>query len=164
MSISRKNKIIPDPNVLLKTLQNIRSEGKTIVFANGCFDFLHVGHIRYLEGAAAEGDVLVVALNSDESIRLLKGAARPLMPLAERMEIIAAFECVDWVTSFNADKCEELLLLLKPDVHAKGTDYTYENVPERKTVLGYGGRIAIVGDPKDHSSTKMIQELDKTNR
>ncbi|MFA5864977.1 MAG: adenylyltransferase/cytidyltransferase family protein [Phycisphaerae bacterium] len=162
MSISPSElKIVQDHQQLLKLVQSLRQAGKRIVFANGCFDLLHVGHIRYLQGAAREGDVLVVALNSDRAIEQLKGKGRPLMPLPERMEIISGFECVDLVTSFDANKCEELILLLKPDVHAKGTDYTYENVPERETVLGYGGKIAIVGDPKDHSSSEMIKSLGK---
>jgi D-glycero-beta-D-manno-heptose 1-phosphate adenylyltransferase len=162
MSISPSElKIVEDHQQLLKRIQSLRRAGKRIVFANGCFDLIHVGHIRYLQGAAREGDILVVALNSDRAIEQLKGKGRPLMPLSERMEIICGFECVDLVTSFDANKCEELLLLLRPDVHAKGTDYTYENVPERETVLGYGGKIAIVGDPKDHSSSAMIKGLGK---
>jgi rfaE bifunctional protein nucleotidyltransferase chain/domain len=152
-------KIVLDHRELLGQVNRLRTEGKSIVFANGCFDLLHVGHIRYLEGAAAEGDVLVVALNSDGAARALKGEGRPLMPLAERMEIIASIRCVDFVTSFDNRRCEALLELLRPDVHAKGTDYTCENVPERQTVLGYGGRIAIVGDAKDHSSTDLLQQI-----
>jgi D-glycero-beta-D-manno-heptose 1-phosphate adenylyltransferase len=165
MSISHsETKIILDHQELLRRVHGLRAAGKTIAFANGCFDLLHVGHIRYLEGAAREGDILLVALNSDRAIQELKGKSRPVMPLTERLEIISAFECVDLVTSFDANKCEQLLLLLKPDVHAKGTDYTYENVPERETVLGYGGKIAIVGDPKDHSSSKMINDLGLTKK
>jgi len=165
--MSRSNskfKIILDHSQLLDRVNELRSSGKKIVFANGCFDLLHVGHIRYLQGAAAEGDILLVALNSDRAIRQLKGKDRPVMKLEERMEIVSAFECVDLVTSFDALKCEELLLLLKPDVHAKGTDYSYDNVPERETVLGYGGRIAIVGDPKDHSSSELIRQLGEENK
>ena len=163
MSISHSaDKIIQDHQELLQRIRGLRAKGKTIVFTNGCFDLLHVGHVRYLEGAAREGDILLVALNSDRAIEELKGPGRPVMPLVEREEIISAFACVDLVTSFDAKKCEQLLLLLKPDVHAKGTDYTYENVPERETVLGYGGKIAIVGDPKDHSSSKMITDLGLT--
>jgi rfaE bifunctional protein nucleotidyltransferase chain/domain len=160
MSNSRgTEKIILDHQDLLKKINALKQAGKTVVFSNGCFDLLHVGHIRYLVGAAAEGDILVAAINSDESIRKLKGPSRPVMPLAERMEIVAAFECVDFVTAFDGMRCSELLLLLKPDVHAKGTDYTAENVPERATVLGYGGRIAIVGDPKNHNSSEFIRRL-----
>ncbi len=159
MSIQRSDKIISDYDKLSERVRQIRQQGKTIVFANGCFDLIHVGHIRYLRGASQCADVLIVALNSDESIRELKGENRPVMPLEKRMEIVAAFECVDIVTSFDAPKCDNLLLLLKPDVHAKGTDYTYENVPERETVLGYGGKIAIVGDPKNHSTSEILDEL-----
>jgi rfaE bifunctional protein nucleotidyltransferase chain/domain len=165
MSMSESHKkIISDHSQLLERVNALKEAGKTIVFSNGCFDLIHVGHVRYLQGAAMEGDVLITALNSDESIRKLKGASRPLMPLSERMEIIAEFGCVDLVTSFDGEKCEELLLLLKPDVHAKGTDYSYDNVPERATVLGYGGRIAIVGDPKNHNSSDFIRQLGSTKR
>lgn len=160
MSISHSQpKIILDHQELLRRVNALRAVGKSIVFANGCFDLLHVGHVRYLEGAAREGDILLVALNSDRIIRELKGKNRPITPLNERVEIIAAMECVDLVTSFDTYKCEEILLFLKPDVHAKGTDYTCETVPERDTVLGYGGRIAICGDPKVHSSSKLISGL-----
>ncbi len=161
MSIQRNDKIILDYEKLAEKVRNLKAEGKTIVFTNGCFDLIHVGHIRYLHGAAECADILIVALNSDESIRTLKGSNRPIMPLEKRLEIVAAFECVDIVTSFDSKKCDELLLLLKPDVHAKGTDYTYENVPERETVLGYGGRIAIVGDAKNHSTSNILDELQK---
>ena len=163
MSIQRSDKIILDHKKLSERIRQLRGEGKTIVFTNGCFDLIHVGHIRYLQGAAECGDVLVLALNSDNSIRALKGEDRPVMPLEKRLEIAAAFECVDIVTSFDAKKCDELLLMLKPDVHAKGTDYTYENVPERETVLSYGGKIAIVGDPKDHSTSDLLEELRDKN-
>ena len=151
--------IILDHDELARRLEQLKRRGKRIVFANGCFDLLHVGHIRYLQAARAEGDVLVVALNNDRSVREIKGDGRPLMPLAERMEIIAALECVDYVTSFDEPRCDGLLLLLKPDCHAKGPDYTVDSVPERQTVLSYGGRIAIVGDPKDHSSRELIEKL-----
>jgi len=154
-------KIVPDPRELAERVKKLRAAGKTLVFANGCFDLIHVGHIRYLEGAAKEGGVLLVALNSDESIRALKGPNRPVMPLEERMELVAAFECVDLVTSFEGTKCADLLELLKPDVHAKGTDWDPDKIPERDTVLGYGGRIAIVGDPKNHSSSWVIEKLTK---
>ncbi len=163
MSVQRSDKIILDHKKLLERIRQLRGEGKTIVFTNGCFDLIHVGHIRYLQGAAECGDVLVLALNSDNSIRALKGENRPVMPLEKRLEIAAAFECVDIVTSFDAKKCDELLLMLKPDVHAKGADYTYENVPERETVLSYGGKIAIVGDPKDHSTSDLLEELRDKN-
>jgi len=154
-------KIIPDHRELAIRVQSLRAAGKSIVFANGCFDLIHVGHIRYLDGASKEGDVLLVALNGDESIRALKGPHRPVMPLAERMELVAAFECVDLVTRFEGTQCADLLALLKPDVHAKGTDWDPDKIPERDIVRGYGGRIAIVGDPKNHSSSWVIDKLAK---
>ena len=134
-----------------------RAAGQQVVFANGCFDLLHVGHIRYLQGAKSLGGILVVGVNSDRAVRELKGAGRPLMPQDERAEIIAALDCVDYVIVFGEPTVNSLLLVLKPDVHAKGTDYTAETVPERATVLGYGGRVAIVGDPKDHSTSELIE-------
>lgn len=133
-----------------------RKEGKRIVLANGCFDLLHVGHIRYLIGAKELGDVLVVGVNSDQSIRLLKGPPRPLFPEEERAEILAALACIDYITIFPELTVEGLLLALKPDIHAKGTDYTEESVPEARVVRSYGGRVAIVGDPKNHSSSEII--------
>lgn len=136
-----------------------KAEGQSIVLANGAFDLLHVGHVRYLQGAAREADCLVVALNSDTSVRTLKGEGRPVTPLAERMEMIAAVECVDFVTSFEETKVSNLLLLLKPDVHAKGTDYTADTVPEVDTVKTYGGRVAIVGDPKDHNTSDLVAQI-----
>ncbi len=136
-----------------------RHKGATIVLANGCFDLIHAGHIRYLEGAKAIGDVLIVGINSDAQVSLLKGNGRPFMPENERAEIISALRCVDFVTIFPEPTVEQLLLAIKPDFHAKGTDYTESTVPERETVLSYGGRVAIVGDPKDHSSTDMIQSV-----
>ncbi len=157
--LPNETKIIPDHQVLLDRVRKLRESGKTIVFANGCFDLLHVGHIRYLRGAAREGDILLVALNSDRVIAQTKGQGRPITPLAERMEIIAGIAGVDLVTSFDTLKCDDLIALLKPDVHAKGTEWTVETVPERDTVLSYGGRIAIVGDVKSHSSTDMIKKL-----
>lgn len=161
MNTFRTNKIILNHKDLLKRVESLKKEGKTIVFANGCFDLIHVGHIRYLCGAAQEADILLVAINSDESVRKIKGENRPIMPLAERLEIIAALECVDIVTAFDEPTCKNLLEMLKPDVHAKGTDYTEENVPERNTVLSYGGKIAIVGDPKDHSSSEILKKLQR---
>jgi len=128
-----------------------RAAGRRVAFANGCFDVLHVGHIRYLQGAAAEGDRLVVAVNDDESVRELKGEGRPILAAAARAELVAAVRGVDYVVLFREPTVMRLLELLKPDVHCKGTDYTVETVPERDVVRAYGGRIAIVGDPKDHS-------------
>ncbi len=136
-----------------------RAEGRTIAFANGCFDVLHVGHVRYLAGAAAEADTLVVAINSDDSVKTLKGPGRPILNGADRAEMVAALEDVDYVVLFSDPDVHRLLRLLKPDVHCKGTDYTPETVPERETVLAYGGRIAIVGDPKDHSTRDLLAHI-----
>ena len=131
--------------------------GSVVVMANGAFDLFHVGHLRYLRGAKAEGDVLVAAVNSDESVRKLKGEGRPIVPCEDRMGIVAAMEPVDYVVSFDETTVENLLRELKPDVHAKGTDYTEETVPEKDIVREYGGRVAIVGDPKDHSTSEFIK-------
>jgi D-glycero-beta-D-manno-heptose 1-phosphate adenylyltransferase len=136
-----------------------RAQGLTIAFANGGFDVLHVGHVRYLDGARREADRLVVAINSDASVRGLKGASRPILPEADRAELVAALRAVDYVVIFDEPTVTALLELLKPDVHCKGTDYTIETVPERETVRAYGGRIAIVGDPKDHSTTDLLSRL-----
>jgi rfaE bifunctional protein nucleotidyltransferase chain/domain len=136
-----------------------RSRGKRIILANGCFDLIHAGHVRYLAGAKALGGELLVAINSDRQVRLLKGEGRPAMPEDERAEIIAAFRFVDAVTVFGEPTVEEVIRLVRPDVHAKGTDYTADSVPEREIVRSYGGQIAIVGDPKDHSSTALLQTL-----
>jgi len=144
---------------LVDRVTDARTNGLRIVFANGCFDVLHVGHVRYLEAARALGDLLIVGVNSDEQARRLKGAGRPLVPQDQRAEIISAIEAVDLVTIFSEPTVTELLLALKPDIHAKGTDYTEESVPERDVVRSYGGRVAIVGDPKDHSSSEMIEKL-----
>jgi rfaE bifunctional protein nucleotidyltransferase chain/domain len=133
-----------------------RSGGSQIVLANGCFDVLHVGHIRYLQGARELGDVLVVGVNSDRQVAIQKGAGRPILPATERAELLAALESVSYVTIFDEPTVEELLLALKPDVHAKGTDYTVDTVPEREVVKSYGGRVAIVGDPKDHSTSEIL--------
>ena len=136
-----------------------RRSGEPIVLANGCFDLLHVGHIRYLRGAKSLGGKLVVAMNSDQSVSRLKGAGRPLMPAAERAEIIAALADVDAVVLFDEADVRVLIREIRPDVQAKGTDYTRENVPERDEVLAYGGRVEIVGDPKDHSTTDFLARL-----
>lgn len=146
-----------------RIIHRARSAGQIIVFCNGCFDLLHAGHIRYLEAARKEGDILIVGINGDDSVKALKGSGRPLMPEEERAEIISAMECVDHVLIFNDFTVDKLLLLLKPDVHAKGTDYSFETVPERETVLSYGGRIAIVGDPKDHSTRDYLEQIRKEN-
>jgi rfaE bifunctional protein nucleotidyltransferase chain/domain len=138
---------------------NDRAAGCTIAFANGCFDLLHVGHVRYLQGAAAEGDRLIVAVNDDESVRRLKGAGRPILPAADRAEIVASVRGVDYVVVFDGETVAPLLELLRPDVHCKGTDYTVDTVPERETVRAYGGRIAIVGDPKRHSTRELLSRV-----
>jgi rfaE bifunctional protein nucleotidyltransferase chain/domain len=152
-------RIITDRNVLREAADRLRCEGRTLVFANGAFDLIHVGHVRFLQGAAAEGDALIVAVNSDESIRKYKGADRPLQPLAERMEIVSAFEGVTWVTSFDEPTCDALLEIVRPAVHARGPDYTPENLPEYPTLVRLGIRLANVGDPKDHSSTELLAKL-----
>ena len=136
-----------------------RESGARIVLANGCFDVLHVGHVRYLAGARELGDILVVGINSDEQVAIQKGPGRPVLPATERAEIVAALESVTYVTIFEEPTVEQLLLTLKPDVHAKGTDYTTESVPERDVVRSYGGQVAIVGDPKDHSTTEIIARV-----
>jgi rfaE bifunctional protein nucleotidyltransferase chain/domain len=136
-----------------------RAEGRTVALANGCFDVLHVGHTRYLAGAAAEADRLVVAVNDDQSVHRLKGEGRPILSAADRAEMVAALDGVDYVVTFSDPDVNRLLKRLKPDVHCKGTDYTVETVPERQTVLGYGGRLAIVGDPKDHSTRVLLSAI-----
>lgn len=136
-----------------------RTEGRTVVLANGIFDLFHVGHLRYLEGAAAEGDHLVVAINDDASARRHKGEGRPFVPEAERAEIVAALRCVWRVTLFSEDAVVNVIRTLRPDVHAKGTDYTEDNVPEKDVTAEVGGRTAIVGDPKDHSTTNVLQTI-----
>jgi rfaE bifunctional protein nucleotidyltransferase chain/domain len=136
-----------------------RSDGKSVVLANGCFDLFHVGHARYLAGAKAVADILVVGVNSDRQARVLKGAGRPFLPEDERAEIVAALRCVDLVTIFDEPTVTELILAIKPDFHAKGTDYTAESVPEREVIASVGGKVAIVGDPKDHSSTELIERV-----
>ncbi len=147
---------ILDRNRLIARVAIARKNGARIVLANGCFDMLHVGHVRYLEGARELGDFLVVGINSDEQVRALKGEGRPLIPERERAEIIASLRAVDVVTIFPEPTVEALIRVIRPDVHAKGTDYTEETVPEREVVRSYGGQVAIVGDPKDHSTTEML--------
>ena len=148
---------------IIRHAASARKAGARIVLANGCFDVLHVGHVRYLAGARQLGDILIVGVNSDEQVAIQKGADRPVLPAAERAEIVAALESVTYVTIFNEPTVEELLLALKPDVHAKGTDYTIETVPERDVVRSYGGEVAIVGDPKDHSTSEIIARLSGGN-
>lgn len=136
-----------------------RAAGRTVAFANGCFDVLHVGHVRYLADAKAQADRLIVAINDDGSVKGLKGPGRPILSAADRAEMVAALESVDYVVLFSDPDVHRLLRLLKPDVHCKGTDYTPETVPERDTVLSYGGRVAIVGDPKDHSTRDLLARI-----
>ncbi len=152
-------RIILDRGELARAAGELRAAGRTIVFANGAFDILHVGHIRYLLGAAAEGDALIVAVNSDASIRAYKSPDRPLQPLAERMEIVAAIRGVTLVTSFDEPTCDALLELVRPHVHAKGPDYTLQNLPEWATLVRLGIRLANVGDPKAHSSSDLIRRM-----
>ena len=144
---------------LVERVRRDRANGLAIAFANGAFDLLHVGHIRYLEAAKREGDRLVVAINDDESVGRLKGPSRPVLPQADRAELVAALRAVDYVVIFSEPTVAPLLELLTPDVHCKGTDYTIDTVPERDTVRAYGGRIAIVGDPKDHSTSDLVSRL-----
>ena len=138
-----------------------KKKGKRIVLANGCFDLIHVGHIRYLKESKAQGDILVVALNSDSSVQKLKGQGRPILNEVERAEIISSFYFVDYVTVFEESNVENILLTLKPHVHAKGSDYTKESVPERETVLSYGGDIAITGGPKVKNTSEIFQEISR---
>lgn len=158
MLLANDSRILNREEVLAR-VQAARSSGARIVLANGCFDVLHVGHVRYLAGARELGDVLVVGINSDAQVERLKGEGRPIMPATERAEIVAALESVTYVTIFDEPTVGQLLLTLKPDVHAKGTDYTEETVPERAVVRSYGGRVAIVGDPKDHSTSAILTRL-----
>lgn len=144
---------------LVDAVARDRAAGRTIAFANGCFDLLHVGHIRYIKAAAAEADRLVVAINDDRSVAVIKGAGRPILNADERAELVAALNGVDYVVVFADSTVERLLARLKPDVHCKGTDYTVESVPERAVVEAYGGRTAIVGDPKTHATRDLLSRL-----
>jgi rfaE bifunctional protein nucleotidyltransferase chain/domain len=150
---------ILDRDALVTRVAQDRERGCTIALANGGFDLLHVGHVRYLEGARREADRLVVAINSDISVRASKGPTRPVLAESDRAELVAALRAVDYVVIFDEPTVAPLLELLRPDVHCKGTDYTVDTVPERETVRAYGGRIAIVGDPKDHSTTDLLSRL-----
>lgn len=143
----------------VRRVAEARAQGRTVALANGCFDLLHVGHVRYLAGAKAEADVLLVGVNGDDSVRRLKGPGRPLLAAPDRALLVAALRSVDQVVEFEDDDVARLLLALRPDVHCKGTDYTPETVPERDVVRSYGGRVAIVGDPKDHDTRKLIERL-----
>ena len=158
------NAPILEEDDLARVVAEERRAGRTIAFANGVFDILHVGHIRYLQGAAAVADRLIVAVNSDASVRMLKGEGRPIMPERERAEIVSAIRGVSWVIIFGEKSPARLLDALRPDFQAKGTDYTADSVPEASVVRGYGGKVVIVGDPKDHSTTATLDRLKKSPR
>lgn len=157
-------RIIVELEELKEIVEREREKGRCIVFGNGCFDILHVGHVRYLKGAKALGDLLIVAINDDSSVTGLGKRKQVVTPVAERAEIISSIDCVDYVTIFSDPTVERLLLALKPDIQAKGTDYTADNVPERDVVCSYGGKVAIVGDPKDHSTTDIIQAIKEISK
>ena len=144
---------------LVEAVGRDRAAGRTVAFANGCFDLLHVGHVRYLQAAAAEADRLIVAVNDDRSVTGLKGEGRPILPASERAELLSALRCVHYVVVFSDANVERLLRLVKPDVHCKGTDYTAETVPERAVVADYGGRTAIVGDKKSHATRELLARI-----
>lgn len=158
------DKIYLDPDDLGSQIEKLRENNKTIVFANGCFELLHVGHIRYLIAAKSLGDYLIVAVNTDNSMNRIKPDRKPVNPDIERFEIIAALAVVDFVVPLSEDTPNSLLELFRPQIHTKGTDYTLEQIPERVIVEGYGGRVELVGDPKDHSTTAMLEELAKPER
>jgi rfaE bifunctional protein nucleotidyltransferase chain/domain len=151
--------LVLDRTDLVARIAEAKENGSTIVLANGCFDVLHAGHVRYLQGARALGDVLVVGVNSDAQVARLKGVGRPILPEQDRAEIVASLGAVDLVTIFYEPTVTELLLALRPDIHAKGTDYTEETVPERDVVRSYGGHVRIVGDPKDHSTSEILRKV-----
>jgi rfaE bifunctional protein nucleotidyltransferase chain/domain len=151
--------IIVSESELMAAVARERAAGRSLSLANGCFDLLHVGHVRYLQGAAAEADRLIVAVNGDASVGALKGPGRPILPAADRAELVAALRGVHYVVVFDDPTVERLLLLVKPDVHCKGTDYTVDSVPERAAVQSYGGRTAIVGDSKDHATRDVLARI-----
>jgi rfaE bifunctional protein nucleotidyltransferase chain/domain len=153
------NAPILDEKDLLDAVTQARQRNQSIAFANGVFDVLHVGHVRYLQAAAKEGDLLVVGVNSDASVRAIKGPTRPLVAERERAELLSAIRGVAYITIFNDTSPARLIGAIKPDVHCKGTDYTADSVPERDVVRAYGGRVAIVGDPKDHSTTSILEKM-----
>jgi rfaE bifunctional protein nucleotidyltransferase chain/domain len=153
-----REKILPHETLAIRVAEH-RTKGQRVVLANGCFDLLHAGHVRYLDGARRQGDVLVVAVNSDSSARPLKGPGRPILPAEARARLVAALGAVSYVTVFDEPDVSALLSALRPDVHAKGTDYTVDTVPERETARRLGVRIAIVGDPKRHSTGDLLARL-----
>jgi len=156
--VTAADKVVPLA-LLARTVREERAAGRTVALANGLFDLLHVGHLRYLEGARAQADLLVVAINTDVSARALKGEGRPVVPEGERAELVAGLACVDFVTLFSESTVEPLLRTLRPDVHCKGTDYSSETVPEREVARELGIRVAIVGDPKDHATSDLLARL-----
>ncbi len=157
-TLDAASRILERDAVIAET-RSAKQAGQTIVLANGCFDVLHAGHIRYLQGARVLGDVLIVAINADDQVKVLKGIGRPILTELDRAELVASIDAVDFVTIFDEPTVEQLLLAIKPHVHAKGTDYTQETVPERDVVRSYGGRVAIVGDPKNHSTSEMLKRF-----
>lgn len=152
-------RLVLDHAELAAVLRDEKAVGRTVAFANGCFDLLHVGHVRYLLEASTVADLLVVAINGDESVRALKGSDRPYAPERDRAEVIAAIRGVDFVTIFHEPSPGALLRMIQPDFQCKGTDYTAENVPEGDLVRSWGGKVVIVGDPKDHSSTALLGKI-----
>ena len=159
MNPTNSSALVLSREELAEQIKKRRVQNEKIVLANGCFDLFHVGHVRYLAGAKDLGDCLIVGINADAQVRRLKGENRPFMPEAERAEMIAALRFVDFVTIFDEPTVEELIKTIQPDFHAKGTDYTAESVPEKDSVTAYGGRVCIVGDPKNHSSTDLIGKV-----
>jgi rfaE bifunctional protein nucleotidyltransferase chain/domain len=159
MSVRAAGSKIGTLDVVRARVAEARGQGRRVALANGCFDLLHVGHVRYLQGARREADLLVVAVNGDGSVRRLKGPGRPILPAEDRAALVAALRAVDHVVVFEEDDVTRLLLALRPDVHCKGTDYTPETVPERDVVRSYGGRVAIVGDPKDHATRTLLERI-----
>jgi rfaE bifunctional protein nucleotidyltransferase chain/domain len=151
--------VVLSESQLVEAVARDRAAGRTVAFANGCFDLLHVGHVRYLQAAAKEAGRLIVAVNDDRSVAGLKGEGRPILTASDRAELVAALRGVDYVVVFGDANVERLLLLVKPDVHCKGTDYTVDTVPERAVVVGYGGRTAIVGDPKSHATRELLKRI-----
>lgn len=158
---STQSKTLSRENAVAE-IARLKREGKRIVLANGCFDTLHVGHVRYLSGAKQEGDILIVGVNSDASTRVLKGPGRPILDEQARAQLVAALRCVDYVVLFAEPNVESLLQQFCPDIHAKGSDYTLETVPERETSHRLGIRVAIVGDPKDHSTREFLEAVRKS--
>ena len=159
MEIVDATSLILERQLLVARVNAEKEKGRRVVLANGCFDLLHAGHVRYLEGARSLGDLLIVGINSDDQVTRLKGQGRPILPERDRAEIVASLEAVDLVTIFDEPTVTELLLATRPDIHAKGTDYTEETVPERDVVRSFGGRVRIVGDPKDHSTSELIRRF-----